>query len=272
MDVLQRIFSKEKPLIAMCHLAGLPGRPRHDVQGGMNAVVEGLKRDVTALQDAGVDGLLFCNENDIPYHTTVGVEAAAGMAAAIGRLRAEIGLPFGIDLLWDPTATLAVARATGATFAREVFMGVFDSDMGLLAPDYGEVAGYRHAIGADDVAVFCNITPEFSRSVAGRSVAERARGAEYMGVDALLISGQAAGVGAEMSDLREAKEAVERTPVLANTGVNHETVTQILALVDGVIVGTSLKADGNTWNPVDPERAARMVKLVAAARDEAQVA
>src|ERR671936_601799 len=269
MDALRRIFGVEMPLIAMCHLNGLPGRPRHDVAGGMDAVVEALARDVAVLQDAGVDGLLFCNENDLPYQTRVGVEVAAATAAAIGRLRPDIRLPFGVDLLWDPLAAVAVARATGAAFVREVFMGVFDSDMGLLAPDFGEFAGYRHMIGADDVAAFCNITPEFSRSVAGRSVAERARGAEYMGVDALLISGQAAGVGADMDDLREAKAAVRRTPVLANTGVDHETVESILALVDGVIVGTSLKADGDTWNPVDPARAARMVELVAAARDPA---
>jgi uncharacterized protein len=153
-----------------------------------------------------------------------------------------------------------------------VFTGVFDSDMGLLAPDLGELAGYRHAIGAGDVALFGNITPEFSRSVAGRSVAERARGAEYLGIDALLISGQAAGVGAEMADLREAKEAVTGIPVLANTGVNHETVSQVLALVDGAIVGTSLKVDGDTWNPVDADRAKRMVELVAAAREGSRAA
>jgi membrane complex biogenesis BtpA family protein len=271
MDALRRIFGVEKPLIAMCHLDGLPGRPRHDAAAGMDAVVEALARDVAALQDAGVDGLLFCNENDLPYQTRVGVEVAAAMAAAIGRLRSEIRLPFGVDLLWDPLAAVAVARATGAAFVREVFMGVFDSDMGLLAPDFGEFAGYRHMIGADDVAAFCNVTPEFSRSVARRSVAERARGAEYMGVDALLISGQAAGVGAEVDDLREAKAAVRHTPVLANTGVDHDTVGSILAVVDGAIVGTSLKVDGDTWKPVDPARAARMVELVAAARDRAPV-
>ena len=60
--------------------------------------------------------------------------------------------------------------------------------------------------------------------------------------------------------------AVSRIPVLANTGVNHDTVGDILALVDGAIVGTSLKVDGNTWNRVDPDRARRMVELVAAAR------
>ena len=177
MDALTRIFGIEKPLIAMCHLDGLPGRPRHDVAGGMDAVCEALARDVAALQTAGVDGLLFCNENDLPYVTAVGTEVAAAMAAAIARLRPEIRLPFGVDLLWDPAASVAVARATGAAFVREVFTGVFDSDMGLLAPDLGVLAGYRHAIGADDVALFGNITPEFSRSVGGRSVAERALGA-----------------------------------------------------------------------------------------------
>jgi membrane complex biogenesis BtpA family protein len=272
MDALTRIFGIEKPLIAMCHLGGLPGRPRHDVAGGIDAVVEALRADVTALQDAGVDGLLFCNENDLPYLTRVGTEVATAMTAAVTVLRPEIRLPFGVDLLWDPFASVAVARATGAAFVREVFTGVFDSDMGLLAPDLGELAGYRHAIGADDVALFGNITPEFSRSVAGRSVAERARGAEYLGVDALLISGQAAGVGADMADLREAKEAVTRIPVLANTGVNHDTVGKVLDLVDGAIVGTSLKVDGDTWNPVDRDRAARMVELVAAAREGTRAA
>jgi membrane complex biogenesis BtpA family protein len=272
MDALARIFGIEKPLIAMCHLGGLPGRPRHDVAGGIDAVVEALRADVEALQDAGVDGLLFCNENDLPYLTRVGTEVATAMTAVVTALRPAIRLPYGVDLLWDPFASVAVARATGAAFVREVFTGVFDSDMGLLAPDLGELAGYRHAIGADDVALFGNITPEFSRSVAGRSVAERARGAEYLGIDALLISGQAAGVGAEMADLREAREAVSRIPVLANTGVNHETVSRVLALVDGAIVGTSLKVDGDTWNAVDPDRAGRMVELVAAARESSRAA
>jgi uncharacterized protein len=272
MPSLKDLFGVEKPLIAMCHLQGLPGRPRYDAAGGMDRIVELAGRDLTALQDGGVDAVLFCNEHDLPYSTHVGVEAAAAMAAVVAQLRPDVRVPFGVNLLWDARASLAVAAATGACFVREVFTGVFDSDMGLLAPDFGEIAGYRQAIGAGDVAIFCNVTPEFSRSVGSRSVAERARGAVYMGVDAVLISGQAAGVGAEMDELREAKAAAGSCPVLANTGVNHETVASILAAVDGVIVGTSLKVDGNTWNPVDPARAARMVELVAEARERSRAA
>jgi hypothetical protein len=266
MQVLTDLFGVSKPLIAMCHLDGLPGRPRYDSLGGLDRITAGASRDLAALQDGGVDAILFCNENDIPYSTHVGVEAAAAMAAVIGRLRPEIRVPFGTNLLWDPAASIAVALATGATFVREVFTGVFDSDMGLLAPDYGEIAGYRHAIGAGAVRLFANITPEFSRSVGGRTVADRAASAAYLGVDALLISGPAAGVAAATSDLREAKSAAGAIPVLANTGVNHDNVAEILALADGAIVGTSLKVEGDTWKQVDPERVVEMMSRVREAR------
>ena len=56
--------------------------------------------------------------------------------------------------------------------------------------------------------------------------------------------------------------------MLANTGVKHETVADVLRVADGCIVGSSLKVDGNTWNAVDPERAAEFMRLVRAARSE----
>jgi uncharacterized protein len=266
MTALKRIFGTAKPLIAMCHLRGLPGRPRHDAQAGMAGIYSALRDDVLALQEAGVDGLLFCNEHDLPYSIGVGVEAAAAQSAVIGRLHGELTVPFGVDLLWDPKSALAVARATGAAFVREVFTGVFDTDMGLLAPDFGELAAYRHAIGGDDIAIFTNVTPEFSRSVSGRSVAERARGATFLGADALLVSGPQAGTPVNLTELREAKESAGDVPVLANTGVTDQNAADILATADGVIVGTHLKVNGSTWNAVDPQRARKLADIVRTAR------
>jgi membrane complex biogenesis BtpA family protein len=232
----------------------------------MAGIYSALRDDVIALQEAGVDGLLFCNEHDLPYSIGVSVEVAAAQAAVIGRLHGELAVPFGVDLLWDPKSALAVARATGAAFVREVFTGVFDTDMGLLAPDFGELAGYRHAIGGDEIAIFTNVTPEFSRSVSGRPVAERARGAAFLGADALLISGPQAGAAVNLAELREAKESAGDVPVLANTGVTDQNAAEILATADGVIVGTHLKVSGSTWNAVDPQRARKLVDIVSTAR------
>lgn len=56
------------------------------------------------------------------------------------------------------------------------------------------------------------------------------------------------------------------TPVLANTGVKHATVADILKIADGCIVGSSLKVDGHTWNAVDATRAREFMDIVKATR------
>jgi uncharacterized protein len=266
MGDLSRIFGVPKPVIAMLHLPALPGRPLHERAAGVAAAVEAVGRDLEVLQAAGVDGLLFCNEADLPYQLRVGHEITAAMASVVGQLRGEVRIPFGVNILWDPIASLAVARATGARFIREVLTGVYESDLGMIEPQIGEIAAYRTAIGADEVALFDNIAPEFASAIGARGVAERARGAAFLRVDALLISGPAAGIPFEMSDLRVAKEAAPDTPVIANTGVRADRIAEIFAVADGVIVGTSLKVDGMTWNPVDPHRAHRLMEAARSAR------
>jgi predicted TIM-barrel enzyme len=57
--------------------------------------------------------------------------------------------------------------------------------------------------------------------------------------------------------------------VLANTGVTAGTVAAVLAIADGAIVGTALKAGGVTWNPVDPVRAAEFMTAARRARESA---
>ncbi len=66
MDILERLFGTPKPVIAMLHFPGLPGRPRFDKAGGLDRLVDSLGRDLAILQEARVDGVLFCNEADIP--------------------------------------------------------------------------------------------------------------------------------------------------------------------------------------------------------------
>lgn len=266
MDLLERTFGVRKPIIAMLHLPGLPGRPWHDVPAGMDKAVDIVGRDLAVLQDAGVDGVMFCNEADLPYQLKVGPEIAAAMASVVGQLRREIRVPFGVNLLWDPIASLGVARATGATFIREVLTGVYESDLGMIEPRIGEIAGFRTSIGASNVLLFDNIQPEFASALGRRSVAQRAKGAAFLGVDAILISGPAAGTSLKMSDLRAAKEALPDVPVIANTGVRADTIAEIFGVADGAIVGTSLKRDGVTWNEVDPDRARALVEAGRAAR------
>ncbi len=136
----------------------------------------------------------------------------------------------------------------------------------MIEPRIGEIAGYRTMIGAGDVALFDNIQPEFASAIGGRTVADRARAPPSWAWTRSSSAGRRPGCPFEMSDLRLAKDAVPDTPVIANTGVRADRVAEIFAVADGAIVGTSLKVDGITWNPVDRDRAMRLMDAARTAR------
>ena len=270
MNRFQKVFGRKKPVIAMVHLGALPGTPLHDRDAGLEGLVEAARADLLALQAAGFDAVMFGNENDRPYEFKVDTASTASMAYVIGRLRKEIAVPFGVNVLWDPMSTVALAAATGARFVREIFTGTYASDMGVWKPDAGAAMRYRDRLGCSDVAMLYNVSAEFADSLDRRSLPDRARSAVFSSIpDAVLVSGQITGEAAALSDLEAVKSVLPETPVLANTGVKHETIADVLRVANGCIVGSALKVDGDTWKPVDAERAADFMSRARAARGEA---
>lgn len=261
------VFGEGKPVIAMVHLGALPGSPLHDHEGGVDAIVENARKDLRALQSAGFDAVMFGNENDRPYEFSVDTASTATMGYVIGRLRSEISVPFGVNVLWDPESSIALAAATGARFVREIFTGTYASDMGPWTPDAGKAMRYRDRLGRQDLALLYNVSAEFAYSLDQRSLPDRARSAVFSSIpDAILVSGAITGEAAKMVDLQAVKKVLPTTPVLANTGVKHATVADVLEIADGCIVGSSLKVDGDTWKAVDPDRAAEFMRIVRQAR------
>lgn len=257
---LSTIFSTAKPIIGMVHLPASPGQPQSGSRPDLSSIIENVSKDIKALQNGGIDGLLFCNESDLPYTTKVNSEVGAWMSFLIGSVFRAIKIPYGVNLLWDPIASIETAAASGASFVREVMCGTFASEMGILSPDPALVAQTRTRLKADHIALFTNIVPEFASALEGRTVAQRAKAAEYFGFDAILISGPVAGVAFSDEDLIEAKNTAKNTPIFANTGVRAQTIADTLKIADGVIAGSSMKFDGKTFNPVDPARVIELVK------------
>lgn len=267
MSRFQKVFGAKKPVIAMVHLGAMPGTPLYDADAGVEGIIRGAKADLAALQAAGFDAVMFGNENDRPYELKVDTASTATMAYVIGRVRDQISLPFGVNVLWDPMATMALAAATGARFVREIFTGTYASDMGVWAPDAGAALRYQQRLAARDVATLYNVSAEFAGSLDPRSLPDRARSAVFSSIpDAVLVSGAITGEAARMVDLEAVKRVLPDTPVLANTGVKHATVAEVLKVADGCIVGSALKIGGDTWAAVDPERAADFMARVRAVR------
>jgi len=266
-DWIQSLFQQSKPVIAMAHIPALPGTPRYDEAGGVDALVETVRPDVEHLIAGGVDAIMFCNEDDRPYVFKAGIEQIAAMVRVVTECAPD-NRPFGADFLWDPCAAIAIAHATGASFTREVLTGTYESDMGLWSPSAGESMRFKRSIGAVGWKVFYNVVPEFASSLGTRSIAERARSAVVSSLaDVILISGPMAGEEPSIDFVKEVKEAIPDFPVFLNTGARKDNIAEYLKVADGVIVGSSLKEDGYTWNKVDPERVRRFMDRVNVARN-----
>ena len=131
MSRLHDLFGVEKPVIAMAHVPALPGSPRYERGSGLRRHVGRVAADVEHLLAGGVDGVMFCNEDDRPYSLELQPETLAAMAAIVAELR-PTSVPFGVDILWNPMAAIALAKATGASFMREVITGAYEERHGRL--------------------------------------------------------------------------------------------------------------------------------------------
>ena len=77
----QDMFGVEKPIIALLHLDALPGDP--GFCGDVEEVVKHAHEDLLALQDGGVDGILFANEFSLPYQPAADIAVISSMAYII---------------------------------------------------------------------------------------------------------------------------------------------------------------------------------------------
>lgn len=96
MEWIQNTFKTSKPIIAMCHVRALPGDPYFDPDGGIEKVVDMAREEFLALQEGGVDAVMFSNEFSLPYLTKVEPVSTACMARVIGELKSEIKIPYGV--------------------------------------------------------------------------------------------------------------------------------------------------------------------------------
>ncbi len=263
MTWLNDVFSVEKPIIAMCHLKALPGDPDYDPQQGMAWIVESARADLRALQNGGVDAVMFSNEASLPYLLKVETITVACMARVIAELHADLRVPFGVNVLWDPSASIDLAVATSASFVREIFSGAYASDYGLWNTHCGQIIRHRAAVSGQHVRLLFNIVPESAVYLAPRRLASIAQSTVFVSrPDALCVSGLTAGAETSHEALAQVKAAVPETPLFANTGVRLENVEATLALADGAVVGTTFKRDGYIWNEVDEARVSAFMERV----------
>ena len=251
-------------LIGTVHVLPLPGSPRWD--GSMERLVTAAVADARTLIEGGMDALLVENYGDAPF-TPGRVEPStiASLAVVAHEIRRALPqAPLGINVLKnDARAALAIACAVGARFIRvNVHAGAVLADQGLVHSDaYGTLRD-RRLLGAD-IAVFADVGGKHAVPLVPVDLEQHARDLTHRGLaDGLVVSGQATGAATPIEDLKRVRSAVPEVPLLVGSGVTPETAAELLSVADALIVGTSLKRDGDVNAPVDPDRVRRLVAAV----------
>lgn len=258
------LFDSATPLIGMVHLPPLPGSPGYG--GSRGDLRAAALADALALTDNGFDALLVENYGDAPFYPdAVPKHVVAELTATVRELSLAVDCPFGVNVLRnDAQGALAVAAATGGSFVRvNVHTGASVTDQGVLEGSAHETLRVRECLDAD-VAVLADIDVKHATTLGERDVRAVATETIDRGLaDGLVVSGPATGESADDKQLRAVldarDDATRDVPVLLGSGVTAENVGNLLERADGAIVGTAVKRDGETSNPVDPERVQRLV-------------
>ena len=184
MSWLKEVIGTEKAIIAMCHLDPLPGDPSYGPGSTMEQVIENARKDLLALQNGGVDAVMFSNEFSLPYLTQVETVTVAAMARIIGALFAVIGTTYGSGdgsttfnlpnltdrFLQGSTSVGTVKNAglpniTGSVV--RVLRGAYGANGALLDGDPGGEAIQAGGSGVDSASI--SIDASRSNSIYGNS-------------------------------------------------------------------------------------------------------
>jgi len=255
-------------VIGMVHLLPLPGSPGF-TRGGtaeVRRMLDRAARDAGSLLAGGCDALLVENMHDLPYlRGAVPPETVAAMTLGCAAV-ARFGVPFGVQVLAAANReALGVAIASGASFIRaEAFAYAHVADEGWLDASAGTLLRARANLLAvpTDIRIYADIKKKHAAHAvtADLSLADFAKGTAFSGADAVIVTGSQTGAAADLDDVLAAREA--DLPVLVGSGIDEDNVVAFSEAAEGLIIGTSLKVDGDWRNPVDPARVERLLRAL----------
>ncbi|WP_276203533.1 BtpA/SgcQ family protein [Haloprofundus marisrubri] len=255
----------DAPIVGMVHLPALPGAPAFD--GDRDELRARAVADARALESGGVDALMVENFGDAPFYPDdVPKHTVASMTTLVSAVCESVSVPVGVNVLRnDAEAALSVAAATGASFVRvNVHTGARVTDQGVVSGRAHETMRLRDRLDAD-VAVLADIDVKHSAPVTPRETGEVVAETLERGLaDGVVVSGVGTGEAVDRDGLREVvahrDELGSDAPVVVGSGTTVESVSELLDVADGAIVGTALKEDEVTTNPVDERRVRELVE------------
>jgi membrane complex biogenesis BtpA family protein len=259
----------DRPLIGMLHLPPLAGSPRSGSPhngGNRTEPLAHVLADAETLVENGIGQLMLENFGDAPFYpAAVPSHVVAQMTAIAAEIKRRFDVPLGINVLRnDGCAALSIAHAVGAQFVRvNVLCGARLTDQGIIQGIAHDLLRLRKTLGADAIRILADVDVKHSSPLREMPLENEVEDLIQRGLaDAVIVSGSSTGRAASIEQLRQAKQAAGDRPVYVGSGVTPENIGAFWkdGRADGFIVGSSLKRDGVTSQPVDVARVKKLVE------------
>lgn len=274
-DHKEALRAGRKTVIGMLHAPALPGSPGYG--GDFGALCDTVLTDARAWAQGGLDasggGLMLENFGDVPFFRgRVPAEVVACLTRLGCEVKAATGLPLGINVLRnDGESALAVAMACGAEYIRvNVLSGAVVTDQGVIEGDAARLLRRRREMGAGDIRVWGDVRVKHAAPMGQgwRPLEEEVEEVVLRGgAGGVVVSGTGTGKATDLGELREVRRVMDglgeqAVPIYVGSGASAATAGELLEIADGLIVGTSVKHDGQLGWPVDPGRVAALLNVV----------
>jgi uncharacterized protein len=255
------MFGKKCAIIGVIHVSPLPGAAGYG--GSVGAILQTALADALKYKQSGVDALIVENMHDVPYlKGYVEPETTAAMAVICQSVKAETGLPVGVQVLAAANLeALGVAVAADLDFLRvEGFVYAHVGDEGIHESCAPQLIRRRAVLQATKIQIFADIKKKHSaHAITGDvSLEETAQTAQFFRADGVIVTGFATGVAPDPKEVQAVRKSVTNE-VLVGSGVTTDNISRFAEYADAVIVGTAAKVDGVWSNAVDPDRVKKLV-------------
>ena len=237
-DKFYDLFSGQKPLIGMVHLAGSTTKEK------MGRMLE----EVSIYSEEGFGGVVVED-----YHGDVDDVRQALYILS----RTEIPLPIGVNVLSNPYSSFELADRNGASFVQ--FDTIQTSKTDTLNPRRFNETEFMYLRNRfPGIVVLGGVRFKYIPPT-GRTLEEDVL--DGMGkCDAIVTTGEGTGIATPTQKLRDFRELTGDFPLIVGAGVNNRNIQEQISIVDGAIIGSYVKG-GYTENIVQRSLVRELVDI-----------
>ena len=228
------------PIFGMIHLAG------------RNPVKRALE-ELAIFEEEEVDGAIVEN-----YHGSVEDVIATLQETHTRKPKVVIG----VNVLPNEFhQSLPLAQKYGADFVQlDQVAGTYRSGQ-LDFESYNNIKSQNH-----EIMVLGGVWPKYYRPVEGSDL-EKDLKTGIQRAEAIVVTGAGTGKETPFDKIKRFREIIGENPLVIGAGLTPDNAYKQLCMSNGAIVGTSLKVDDNTYNPIDRQRVRNFMSVVKEARE-----